>query len=99
MKPTLKSPGINRLKLQYDEALSNSAFNFNLRRYIEGRRECRFVFASLSNAVRVSGPPTGQGLTLVHFSAQLEPYVTQKHTLNTPNTTPYQPPKHPRNNP
>ena len=28
-----------------------------------------------------------QGLTLVHYSAQLEPFLTQKHTLNTPNTT------------
>jgi hypothetical protein len=26
----------------------------------------------------------GQGLTLVHFSAQLEPFLTQKHNLNTP---------------
>jgi hypothetical protein len=25
-----------------------------------------------------------QGLTLVHYSAQLEPCLTQKHTLNTP---------------
>ncbi len=27
-----------------------------------------------------------QGLTLVHYSAQLEPFLTQKHTLNTRNT-------------
>ena len=27
-----------------------------------------------------------QGLTLVHYSAQLEPFLTQKHTLNTPYT-------------
>jgi len=26
----------------------------------------------------------GQGLTLVHFSAQPEPFLTQKHTSNTP---------------
>jgi hypothetical protein len=32
------------------------------------------------------------------YSAQLEPFLTQKHTLNTPNT-PCHPPKHPRNNP
>jgi hypothetical protein len=38
-----------------------------------------------------------QGLTLVHYSAQLEPFLTQKYTLNTP-ITPYHPPKHPRNN-
>jgi hypothetical protein len=34
------------------------------------------------------------GLTLVHYSAQLEPFLTQKHTLNTPNT-----PYHPLNTP
>jgi len=28
----------------------------------------------------------GQGLTLVHFSAQLEPCLTHKHTLHTLNT-------------
>jgi hypothetical protein len=27
-----------------------------------------------------------QGLTLVHFSAQLEPCLTQENTLHTPNT-------------
>jgi len=32
----------------------------------------------------------GQGLTLYHCSAQLEPFLTQKYTLNTPNT-PYHP--------
>jgi len=33
MKPTLKAPGSKHLKLNYDEPLSNFAFNFNLRRY------------------------------------------------------------------
>ena len=27
---------------------------------------------------------SSQGLTLVHYSAQLEPFLTQKHTRNTP---------------
>ena len=35
-----------------------------------------------------------QGLTLVHYSAQLEPFLTQKHTLNSPDT-----PYHPLNTP
>ena len=36
MKPTLKAPGtINLLTLTYDETLSRSAFNLNLRRYNE----------------------------------------------------------------
>jgi len=33
MKPALKAPGTNSLKLNYDEPLSNFAFNCNLRRY------------------------------------------------------------------
>ena len=33
MKPTFKAPGSNRLKLNYDQLLSNFAFSFNLRRY------------------------------------------------------------------
>jgi len=41
IKPTLKAPGTKRLKLKYDEQLSNFAFNFNLRCYssdcFEGR--------------------------------------------------------------
>jgi hypothetical protein len=35
MKPMLKAPGTKRLKLQYDETLSNFAFQFSLRHYIE----------------------------------------------------------------
>ena len=27
-----------------------------------------------------------QGLTLVHYPAQLVPFLTETHTLNTPNT-------------
>ena len=37
MNPTLKAPGTKRLKLNYDEPLSNFALNFNLRRYSKGR--------------------------------------------------------------
>jgi hypothetical protein len=33
MKPMLKAPGSNRLKLEYDGLLSNFAFKFKLRRY------------------------------------------------------------------
>jgi hypothetical protein len=34
--PTLKGPGAKHLTLKSDELLSNFAFKFNLRRYIEG---------------------------------------------------------------
>jgi len=33
IKPTLKTPGSHRLKLEYDEMVSNFACKFNLRRY------------------------------------------------------------------
>jgi hypothetical protein len=33
MKPKLKAPRSKRLKLKYDDLLSNFAFKFNLRRY------------------------------------------------------------------
>jgi hypothetical protein len=39
IKPTLKAPGTKRLKLQCDELLSDFAFDFNLRRYIELLRQ------------------------------------------------------------
>jgi len=35
MKPTLKPPGTDRLKLKCDSLLSTSAFKFNLRRYTQ----------------------------------------------------------------
>jgi hypothetical protein len=34
----------------------------------------------------LSAPAAKQGLTLVHCSAKLEPFLTQKHILNTPHT-------------
>jgi len=36
IKPTLKAPGTQQLKLKYDEPLSNFAFNFKLHRYTTG---------------------------------------------------------------
>jgi hypothetical protein len=33
IKPTLKAPGTERLKLKHEELLSNFGFKFNLRRY------------------------------------------------------------------
>ena len=35
-KPTLKAPGYNRLKLEYDELLSNFAFKINMRHNSKG---------------------------------------------------------------
>ena len=35
IKPMLKAPGTNRLKLKHDQPLSSFAFNFNLRLYTQ----------------------------------------------------------------
>jgi hypothetical protein len=85
MRPTLKAPGSERLKLKCDILFSTSAFKFKLRRY---------------NKDVGGGSPgaTGQGLTLVHFSSQPERFLTQKYALHTPEdplirpNTPYTPP-------
>jgi hypothetical protein len=39
-----------------------------------------------ANPNPTSKAPTAQGLTLVHFSAQLEPCLTQENTLHNLNT-------------
>ena len=37
IKPTLKAPGVKRLKLQYDGPVSKFAFKSNFRHYTQGR--------------------------------------------------------------
>ena len=39
IKTTLKAPGTERLKLKYEELLSNFGFKFNLRRYTKDKAE------------------------------------------------------------
>ena len=95
IKPTLKAPGAKRLKLKYEEPLSKIAYN--LRRYtlaVPGTPPREGGAA----AVPRSGPTPGQGLTLVPISAQPQPCLTQRHTLNTLEH-PFTPPKHPLDNP
>jgi len=67
IKPKLKPPVTKRLKPKLDTLLSTFAFKLNLRRYDKARPT---KSASESEAER-------QGPTLVHFSAQLEPILTQ----------------------
>ena len=55
IKPALKAPGTERLKLEYDELLSSSAFQLNLRRYIEGlESDIKFVVAGLGRGLHSS---------------------------------------------
>ena len=70
IEPALKPPGLRRLKLIHDELFSLFAFSFNARRYYEHYRGGSFFKVMFY----------GQGLTLVHCSAQVEPCLTQ----NTP---------------
>ena len=39
IKPTLKAPGIKRLKLKHDDLLLNFGFKTNLRRYTKGEEK------------------------------------------------------------
>ena len=47
IKPTLKTPGTQRLKLQYDELLSSFAFNLNLRRFTEASEYADYMAEKL----------------------------------------------------
>jgi len=61
MKPTLKAHGTKRLKLEYDEWLTNFAFKFNLRLYTE---------VGVRPAVR--GGASGRACLIVPFQPQAE---------------------------
>jgi hypothetical protein len=71
-KPTSKAPGTKRLKLKHVEMISKFAFKSNLRRYDE---ECHEL--TKNKMQHPTETQCGQGLTLVHFSAQRERFLTQ----------------------
>jgi len=53
IKPTLKSPGTKRLKLEFDKLLSSFDFSFNLRRYImELRNQLKTHLRMLDETLR-----------------------------------------------
>ena len=79
--PTLKALRTKRLNLNYYQPLSSFAFNLNLRRYFEAITKAVDRQAGAGAGAGADGVTSdGQGLTLVHFSAQLEPFLTP----NTP---------------
>jgi len=98
IKPTLNAPGSMLLKRQYDGPASKFAFNFNLRRYTAcspPRRTVRDWARQTASMCccgrwrRTRARTRRQGLTLVHFSAQPEPFLTLKTSqrrVNTPST-------------
>jgi hypothetical protein len=66
-RPTLNAPGPERLKLNYDELLSSFAFNFNLRRYSEGR-VAEFLWIAPADVVGPGGNETAPNITGRHSS-------------------------------
>jgi len=71
IKPTLKPPRTKRLKLKYDELVSNFDFNFSLRRYSQAGAGAALL--RRRNLALSTGD--WQGLTLVHFSAQRKRFL------------------------
>ena len=71
IKPALKAPGIQRLKLTYDDPLSNIAFKFNLRRFTKapprlGTSQSR---SSPSSSFPSSATPRAGAYTRSEFSS------------------------------
>jgi len=66
------------LILKYDQLVPNFAFNSNLHRYTMAALSPQSAAAAAAAAA--ARDAAGQGLTLVHFSAQTESLMTQ----NTP---------------
>ena len=84
IKSTLKQSKTRRLKVKNDEQLSNFAFKFSLRRYILAGKYGVLWNISLHNRIAEGKDPFfepdpgtdgRQGLTPVHFSAELERFV------------------------
>ena len=55
IKPTLKAPGSERLKLKCDDLLLNFAFKFNLRRYSAGSTCAAAATRPTSSATKTRG--------------------------------------------
>jgi hypothetical protein len=81
IKPKLKAPGTKRLKLTFDKLLSNFAFKFNLRRC---SKCCDKPTKKVTTGAIYSTPDAQgymwQGLTLVRFPAQPEPFLVTEAT-------------------
>jgi len=69
--PTLKAPGTKSLNQTRIKLLSSLALKSKSRRYIQ---------VLLEERSRARAAMQRRGLTLVHFSAQCEPFLTQNTT-------------------
>ena len=81
IKPKLKAPGIVLLKPGYDEPVSSSAFKIQLAPLQPGRGGVGAVARGpgVGDGVPVlAGAQRGQGLTLVHFSAQRKRFLWER---------------------
>jgi len=75
IKSVWKAPGTKRSKLRCDAPLSNFALSFNLRRYNAAGRYGHVMFPENAHEPALQAAQ-GQGLTLVHFSAQREHFFS-----------------------
>jgi hypothetical protein len=73
MKPVLKAPETKRLRLKYDEQLSNPAFNCNLRHYtLDAAGAATAIgYHCFRGVITPVGPFTH---SRIPFPAQLEPF-------------------------
>ena len=76
IKPTLKAPGSQRLKLKCDTLLSTSAFNFNLRRYSTGEETGEESAEVVSQLHKVLRPFLLRRLKVGRCRLQLHPRLT-----------------------
>jgi hypothetical protein len=85
IKATLKAPGSQALKEQYDKLLSTFAFKFNLRRYSkEQGGDLQRLLSMYFTDLR------GRGVTLLHLSPQPQPFLskyTPAHRKQPPNSS------------
>jgi len=83
MKPVLKAPGSKRLKPKYDNLLSNFAFKFNLRHYIEGYADIMvtcgsgdYTFAGAPESSAPTPMPSPPAVVTATFKLALTAYTT-----------------------
>ena len=94
IKSTLKAPGTKLLKLKIYAPLSNCALKFNLRRYNQALADNGVAendkkeYIAASEAWDVKADALSAGAYTRPLLAQSEPFLIQKHTLNTPQFPP-----------
>jgi hypothetical protein len=85
IRPTLKAPGIKRLKLRHDTRLSNVAFKFDLRRYTAAETHpdrCQVV-VNIQKAFHLPRRATGRAVQVAPVKSTLKAPVSKRLKLNS----------------